>query len=110
MDFKAIKAFRKQKGLNQEQLGKLCGVRKSTVSEWESGKARPSGSAALLLETYVSGDRCVVPLTDKEERLLDEGVQRGNFKNREEFLATCLVHLIREGDLPRVPTLTGKEG
>lgn len=94
-----IRAFRKQKGLNQEALGALCGVGKSTVSEWESGKSRPSGSAAILLRDYLSGTRCLVPLTSKEERLLDEAVERGGFAGREEFLAACLVHLIRHGEI-----------
>lgn len=94
-----IRSFRKQKGLSQEALGELCGVRKSTVSEWESGKSNPSGSAAILLGEYLSGTRALVPLTTAEERLLDEAVQRGNFSNREEFLAACLMHLIRNGEI-----------
>lgn len=94
-----IRSFRKQKGLSQEAFGELCGVRKSTVSEWESGKSKPSGSAAILLEEYLSGNRCLVPLTTREERILDEAVQRGNFSSREEFLVACLTHLIRNGDI-----------
>ena len=94
-----IRSFRKQKRLSQEALGELCGVRKSTVSEWESGKSKPSGSAALLLTEYIEGTRSLVPLTTAEERLLDEAVQRGNFSNREEFLAACLMHLIRNGPI-----------
>ena len=92
-----IKAFRKRKGLSQEELGKLCGVGKSAISQWESGNTEPTGGARLLLEDYVSGRRCIVPLTEQEERLLDENVQRGNFSSREDFLAASLVHLIRHG-------------
>lgn len=100
-----IRDFRKHKGLSQEALGQLCGVKKSTVSEWESGKSRPSGSAAILLGDYLSGKRCLVPLTSKEERLLDEAVQRGGFNGREDFLAACLMHLIRHGGIDNVPPL-----
>lgn len=94
-----IKAFRKGKGLSQEALGQMCGVRKSTVSEWESGKSNPSGSAAILLSEYMDGQRNLIPLTTAEERLLDEAVQRGNFSNREEFLTACLIQLIRNGEI-----------
>ena len=97
-----IKAFRKRKGLSQSELGDLCGVGKSAVSQWESGNSEPTGGARKLLEDYISGARCIVPLTEQEERLLDENVQRGNFGSREDFLTSSLVHLIRHGsfDLP----------
>lgn len=98
-----IKAFRKSKGISQEELGRLCGVGKSAVSQWESGSTEPAGAARLLLDDYVSGRRSIVPLTAQEERLLDENVQRGNFPSREDFLAASLIHLIRNGtfDVPK---------
>ena len=35
---KNIRDMRKMRGLNQESLGKLIGVKKSTISRWESGE------------------------------------------------------------------------
>lgn len=98
----AIRKFRKSKGLSQEELGKLCGVGKSAVSQWESGSNVPTGSAKILLEEFLNGLRCIVPLTQQEEKLLDENVQKGNFATREDYLAASLVHLIRHGgfDVP----------
>ncbi len=35
-----IRTLRKAKGLTQEGLGKLCGVSKSAVSQWEDGSTK----------------------------------------------------------------------
>jgi transcriptional regulator with XRE-family HTH domain len=103
-----IRRFRKLNGLSQDELGRRCGVRKSSVSEWELGKSSPSGAAALLLEGYLRDERNPLPLTKRQELLLDEAVRRGSFDSREEFLAACLSLLIRNngpakrvGDAPR---------
>lgn len=101
----AIKAFRKRKGLTQIELGKLCGVGKSAVCLWESGESAPSGAAKLLLEDFLSGRRCIVPLTEQEERLLDEGVKRGNFADRADYLACAVGHLIMHGSFAVSPTI-----
>ncbi len=97
-----IRRFRKAKALSQEELGRLCGVTKSAVSQWEKGVNGPTGSALILLEEFLSGTRCIVPLTQQEEKLLDQNVQQGNFATREDFLAASLVHLLRHGsfDVP----------
>ena len=100
-----IKTFRKSKGLSQEELGKLCGVGKSAVSLWESGGNVPAGSAKVLLEEFMNGTRCILPLTQAEEQLLDRNVHEGNFATREDFLAASLVHLLRHGGFD-VPTKT----
>jgi transcriptional regulator with XRE-family HTH domain len=97
MNPEAIRAFRTRKGLSQQELGKLCGVGKSAISQWESGTTEPTGAARLLLEEYLSGRRCLVQLTEQEERLLNENVQRGNFTSREDYLTASLVHLIKHG-------------
>jgi repressor LexA len=39
---KTIRAIRMAKGLNQTEFGKLCGVKQSTVTRWESGSV-PNG-------------------------------------------------------------------
>ena|GEM_PF-3189661 len=92
-----IKTFRKSKGLTQSDLGRLCGVGKRSVSDWEAGKNKPSGGARLLLEEYMTGARCLVPLSADEEKLLDENVRKGGFASREAFLAASLIYLIKHG-------------
>lgn len=37
-----IKELREQKGLSQEALGKLVGVKWQSVQQWENGKSAPS--------------------------------------------------------------------
>lgn len=44
-----IKMLREAKGLTQEQLGKLVGVSKAAVSQWELGQAQN-----IKLETFLT--------------------------------------------------------
>ena len=44
-----IRYFRKQLGLNQEELAALCGVDASCISRWEIGKWSPSVESSLRL-------------------------------------------------------------
>ncbi|MCH5158257.1 MAG: helix-turn-helix transcriptional regulator [Clostridiales bacterium] len=39
---KTIKTLRKERGLSQEEFGKLLGFSARTVSDWENGKTEPS--------------------------------------------------------------------
>lgn len=37
-----FKELRKKKGFNKQQdLAKACGIKQTTISKWERGKARP---------------------------------------------------------------------
>ncbi len=92
-----IHAFRKSKKLTQSELGELCGVKKMSVSSWETGRTQPSGAARRLLEEYMLGQRCILPLTAGEEALLDEAVRKGDYADREAFLSASLLHLIKHG-------------
>lgn len=89
-----IKAYRKKKDLTQEELGKICGVGKSSVSQWEKGTTEPSGSARIILDDLLSGDRMLIPLTPLEERLLDELVKRHKLDSREELLKKLVLDSI----------------
>ena len=71
----ALKAWRKSKGLNQEQLGKLLGVGQGYVSRLEDGKHEPSASIGESLRqlsdgliTWAPDTACVLP---------DEVVRKG---------------------------------
>ena len=36
-----IRELRKLRGLSQEELARIVGVERSTVSKWETGEAKP---------------------------------------------------------------------
>ena len=94
MNAEKIRAFRASKGLTQEELGKLCGVGKSSVSQWESGVTEPSGPSRVILEDYLSGDRALIPLTPLEEKLLNELLERSGLESREELLKKLVLDAI----------------
>ena len=66
-----IAALRKERGLTQEQLGKLCGVSSQAVGKWEKGGApdvellpvlaQQLGVSIDALFGLESGDRLDVP-------------------------------------------------
>jgi transcriptional regulator with XRE-family HTH domain len=93
-----IKEWRISKGLTQGELGKLCGVGKSSVSQWESLATEPSGAARVILEDFIAGRRAIIQLTGLEERLLNELVRMTHSKSREEYLEQALLKAIRESE------------
>jgi transcriptional regulator with XRE-family HTH domain len=50
----AIKGFRQQKKLSQQQLASILNVGVGTISRWENGLKPPSGTAAAVLESLLS--------------------------------------------------------
>ena len=44
-----IRELRKEKGLSQQELAKLCGVHQTAVSQWEKGRTLPDRSSLQLL-------------------------------------------------------------
>jgi transcriptional regulator with XRE-family HTH domain len=53
---RSIEAFRKAKGLTQQELGTLCTVDKNTISRWENGKTSLSAYNLHLLTEHLSVD------------------------------------------------------
>jgi DNA-binding transcriptional regulator YiaG len=53
----AIKQFRKERGLSQQQLASMLGVGVATVSRWETGQANVTGTAAVVLQTVITAAR-----------------------------------------------------
>lgn len=49
MKSERIKELRKKQGLTQQRLGELVGVKKSSISQWESGEHAPSGDNLVAL-------------------------------------------------------------
>ena len=44
-----IPAARKNAGLSQKDLGRICGVSESTVRNWEKGRTEPTVSEAMKI-------------------------------------------------------------
>lgn len=47
-----IRQLRKEKGITQEELGKLFNLRKSTISQYESGKSNPDYDTLVKISKY----------------------------------------------------------
>jgi transcriptional regulator with XRE-family HTH domain len=92
-----IELLRKSKKLTQKQLGELCGVSNSAVSNWESGRDAPSGSAMKILKRLAAGDLVVSQLSELEMKLLEQNVRVGGFRDREDYLTASLKHLLVHG-------------
>jgi DNA-binding transcriptional regulator YiaG len=60
-DHAAIKALRKHMGLTQAQFSEELGVRRQTVSEWESGLYTPDRSTAKHLKLIAEGQQFSPP-------------------------------------------------
>ncbi|MFC1833239.1 helix-turn-helix domain-containing protein [Thermodesulfobacteriota bacterium] len=50
----SIRKFRAKRGLSQQRLASILNVGIATVSRWEHGQKKPSGTAAAVLETLLS--------------------------------------------------------
>ncbi len=106
-----IRQWRKTRGLSREELARLCSVSYAAVANWELGRNQPHGAALQKLQSLMSGEISVTPLTPQEERLLDELVGRGGFGSREEFLLNALLQQIRATEaLPEPPAASGGPG
>lgn len=57
--YNQLRKFRKQAGLNQQEMGKAVGVSRQTISQIERGDYSPSVTLALKIAMYFQ-----VPLED----------------------------------------------
>jgi DNA-binding transcriptional regulator YiaG len=48
--------LREQQGLSQSDLARFLGIQPSSVSRWESGKARPRGPRAVAVLELLEAD------------------------------------------------------
>lgn len=55
MAMSAIRKYREQKKLTQEQFGRLAGVQKAAVSKWEDGLLVPP-MRAIVIEKKTKGE------------------------------------------------------
>lgn len=64
----AIKSWREEKGFSQRQLAVMLGVGEVTIARWESKNSnqRPTGTAATILATLISGQAIKEDNTKKE--------------------------------------------
>lgn len=56
-DLLDVPALRAELSVSQAQLAELLGLDQSTVSLWETGKTKPSGSARLLMQRLLADHR-----------------------------------------------------
>jgi transcriptional regulator with XRE-family HTH domain len=49
---KAIQELRQRRGLTQEELGEIIGIKKPTISNYECDHGNPSGAVMLRLLMY----------------------------------------------------------
>lgn len=90
-----IREWREKRQISREELAKLCSVSYAAVANWELDRNSPHGAALERLKVLMDGQVAIVPLTQLEEKLLDEAVDRGNFESREAYLAAGLTEVIR---------------
>ena len=50
---KNLKYFRKKRGIRQVDLGKILGVRQTTISGWEIGRAEPNIEQLIQLSSIL---------------------------------------------------------
>jgi transcriptional regulator with XRE-family HTH domain len=63
-----IKELREKKGLTQEEIADKLGVKKQSVSKYESGKVRPEWNSLLIIAKVTDGD-----INELEKLWLTEG-------------------------------------
>jgi transcriptional regulator with XRE-family HTH domain len=51
----AIRKFREDKGLSQQQLASMLNVGVASLSRWENGSKKPTGTAAAVLAALIGG-------------------------------------------------------
>ncbi len=51
----AIKKFRESKGLSQQQFASMLNVGVASLSRWENGAKKPTGTAAAVLAVLIGG-------------------------------------------------------
>ena len=66
-----LKKLRIEKNLSQDELGKICGVAKNTVSYWETNNTEPSIQIIIKLAQFfgVSTDYLLGIDSNKKEKL-----------------------------------------
>jgi|FLYL01.1.fsa_nt_gi transcriptional regulator with XRE-family HTH domain len=50
-----IKELRKSLGMSQQEFAQTLGVGVATVSRWETGEAKPTGTAAVVIGAVAAG-------------------------------------------------------
>lgn len=95
MTGKEIREWREGRQISREDLARLCSVSYAAVANWELDRNSPHGAALERLKVLMDGQIAIIPLTQLEETLLDEAVDRGHFESREAYLASALTEVIR---------------
>lgn len=103
MTGKEIRDWRESRKISRVELANLCSVSYAAVANWELDRNSPHGAALDKLKTLMDGQVAIIPLTQLEEKLLDEAVDRGRFESREAYLSSALLEVIRGTLIGRQP-------
>lgn len=52
----SIKKWRESNKMTQQQVAELLGIGVATIARWEAGTAKPTGTAASVLTTVLTGN------------------------------------------------------
>lgn len=82
-----LRELRKNKNLSQEELGKICGVAKNTISYWEKNLTQPSFEIVKEIAKYfnVSADYLLGIDLDKLEKLKVALKEAGLFNGEDDM-------------------------
>ncbi len=104
-----IREYRRRRGLSQEQLGSVVGVKKNAVGAWESGRSRPDVASIPALCRELRLPLRVffgVPESQEDLHLLQERFHLLNAYNRQVILRQMDLLLSlqeTESESPRKP-------
>lgn len=76
---KRLAAFRKEKGFSQQELADMMETSKTTVTNWETGRFKPTWDKLDMLASIfgihvsalIEGSDAVIMLVDDEEKEID---------------------------------------
>jgi transcriptional regulator with XRE-family HTH domain len=62
----ALRARRERRGLTQDELAEALSVTRATISQWETGRHRPSAARTRALDSWLEADGALVALAENE--------------------------------------------
>jgi transcriptional regulator with XRE-family HTH domain len=64
----ALRARRERRGLTQDELAEALSVTRATISQWETGRHRPSAARTRALDSWLEADGALVALAENERQ------------------------------------------
>ena len=70
-----LKTMRRQAGLSQEQIGRLCGFARNTISQYETGVLQPDFQTIEKIASEC-GSKIIFTNTSTKNNLTTENIER----------------------------------